>query len=136
MSASPTTNWNWLDRNVLLAVHDEQLAEHGGQTGVRDMGLFESALARAQQVASYGEPDAATLAAAYGYGISRNHPFLDGNKRTAFVAVELFLLLNGYSLTASDVDSVLIMLDVAAGHISETEFAAWITKYATPFNGY
>ena len=129
-------NWNWLDRNVLLAVHDGQLAEHGGQTGVRDMGLFESALARAQQVTSYGEPDAATLAAAYGYGISRNHPFLDGNKRTAFVAVELFLLLNGYSLTASDVDSVLIMLDVAAGHISETECAAWITKYATPLNGY
>ena len=136
MSASPTTHWNWLDRNVLLAVHDEQLAEHGGQTGVRDMGLFESALARAQQVASYGEPDVSTLAAAYGYGISRNHPFLDGNKRTAFVAVELFLMLNGYSLTASDVDSVLVMLDVAAGQISETQFATWIAKHATPLNGH
>jgi death on curing protein len=128
------TDWIWLDRQVLLAVHDEQLAEHGGQIGVRDMTLFESALARAQQVAAYGEPDVATLAAAYGYGISRNHPFLDGNKRTAFVAVELFLMLNGYRLAASDVDCVLTMLDVASGQISEAEFAAWIQKHLATDN--
>jgi death on curing protein len=123
------THWIWLDGQVLLAVHDEQLAEHGGQAGVRDMALFDSALARAQQVAAYGEPDVAALAAAYGYGISRNHPFLDGNKRTAFVAVELFLMLNGYRLAATDVDCVLTMLDVASGQITEPEFAAWIQKH-------
>jgi death on curing protein len=123
------THWIWLDGQVLLAVHDEQLAEHGGQAGVRDMALFDSALARAQQVAAYGEPDVAALAAAYGYGISRNHPFLDGNKRTAFVAVELFLMLNGYRLAATDVDCVLTMLDVASGQITEPEFVAWIQKH-------
>ncbi len=128
------TEWIWLDTDVLLAVHDEQLAEHGGQAGVRDMALFESALARAQQVAAYGSPDAPKLAAAYGYGISRNHPFLDGNKRTAFVAVELFLMLNGWCLTASDVDCVVMMLEVAAGNVTEAEFAQWIGKHAMPID--
>ncbi len=123
------TEWIWLDREVLLAVHDEQLAEHGGQTGVRDMALFESALARAQQLAAYGEPTVAALAAAYGYGISRNHPFLDGNKRTAFVAVELFLLLNGCRLAATDVDCVITMLEVASGNMTEPDFAAWVSKH-------
>ncbi len=127
-------DWVWLDGNVLLAVHDEQLAEHGGQAGVRDITLFESALARAQQLAAYGEPTVAALAASYGYGISRNHPFLDGNKRTAFVAVELFLVLNGYRLAASDVDCVITMLEVAAGNITESDFAAWIGKYVVPLN--
>ncbi len=125
-------DWIWLDADVLLAVHDEQLAEHGGQAGVRDMALFDSALARAQQVAAYGAPDVASLAAAYGYGISRNHPFLDGNKRTAFVAVELFLILNGYRLTASDVDCVVTMLEVASGSISELDFTAWIAQHLGP----
>jgi death on curing protein len=125
-------DWIWLDGDVLLAVHDEQLAEHGGQAGVRDMALFDSALARAQQVAAYGTPDVSALAAAYGYGISRNHPFLEGNKRTAFVAVELFLMLNGYRLTASDVDCVIVMLEVAAGNITELDFTAWIHKHLVP----
>jgi death on curing protein len=124
--------WIWLDREVLLAVHDEQLAEHGGQTGVRDMALFESALARAQQLAAYGEPTVAALAAAYGYGISRNHPFLDGNKRTAFVAVELFLILNGCRLTVNDVDCVITMLEVASGNMTEPDFAAWVSKHVVP----
>ncbi len=128
------TDWIWLDKDVLLAVHDEQLAEHGGQAGVRDMTLFESAVVRAQQVAAYGNPDVAALAAAYGYGISRNHPFLDGNKRTAFVAVELFLVLNGWRLTANDVECVLTMLEVAAGNITEVEFAQWIGKHAVPLD--
>lgn len=128
-----TTNqpdWVWLEAQVLLAVHDAQLAEHGGISGVRDMGLFESALSRPQHLASYQAPDAAALAAAYGYGIARNHPFLDGNKRTAFVAVELFLLLNDYELLATDVDCVMTMLAVAAGEIEEAEFAAWIRVHS------
>ena len=128
-----TTNqpdWVWLEAQVLLAVHDAQLAEHGGISGVRDMGLFESALSRPQHHASYQAPDAAALAAAYGYGIARNHPFLDGNKRTAFVAVELFLLLNDYELLATDVDCVMTMLAVAAGEIEEAEFAAWIRVHS------
>ena len=125
-------DWIWLDGDVLLAVHDEQLAEHGGQAGVRDMALFDSALACAQQVATYGTPDVAALAAAYGYGILRNHPFLDGNKRTAFVAVELFLILNGYRVAASDVDCVIVMLEVASGNITEPDFSAWINKHLTP----
>ncbi len=123
------SDWVWLDRSVMLAVHDEQLAEHGGISGVRDMGLFDSALARPQQVAAYGEPTASKLAAAYGYGIARNHPFLDGNKRTAFVAVELFLILNGFRLTANDQQCVFTMLDVAAGQITEELFAAWIEEH-------
>lgn len=118
--------WRWLDPTVILAVHDAQLAEHGGGAGVRDMALLESALAKPLNLANYEAPDAAALAGAYGYGISRNHPFLDGNKRTAFVAVELFLQLNGFELHASDADCVMVMLKVASGDISETEFAEWL----------
>lgn len=120
------TAWVWLHPQVLLAVHEAQLAEHGGGTGIRDMGLFESALGRAANLATYGAPDVAELAAAYGYGISRNHPFIDGNKRTGYVAMELFLQLNGYELRATDADCVLTMLAVAAGDISETALAEWI----------
>jgi death on curing protein len=115
--------WRWLDGALIHAVHDEQLAEHGGGAGVRDVNLLESALARPEQLAHYGEPDAADLAASYGYGISRNHPFVDGNKRTAFVAVELFLALNGFELTASDADCVVKMLNLAAGKLPEAAFA-------------
>jgi len=122
--------WVWIPINVILAIHEEQLDEHGGLVGVRDQGLLESALAGPEHLAAYGEPDAAELAAAYGYGISRNHPFLDGNKRTAFVAALLFLRLNGYSLIATDMDKVLKMLDVAAGEISEEAFAEWIRQHS------
>ena len=122
--------WIWLDNKVLLAVHDEQLAEHGGISGVRDMGLFESAISRPQNLAVYAKPDAAEIAAAYGYGIARNHPFLDGNKRTAFVAMELFLVLNGYDLLASDVECVMTMLAVAAGDMEEADFAQWIREHS------
>lgn len=118
--------WTWIDPSVIHAVHEEQLAEHGGSTGLRDAGLLESALARPLQLAAYGEPDAAALAAAYGFGLAKNHPFVDGNKRTAFVAVELFLALNGWSLTASDVNCVLAMLRLAGGESSELEFADWV----------
>ncbi len=120
------TIWIWLDNAVLRAVHDEQLSEHGGISGIRDEGMFLSALSCAQNLAAYGAPDFAELAAAYGVGIAKNHPFLDGNKRTAFVAVELFLMLNGYALKATDVDCIITMLAVAAGEMDETSFANWI----------
>ena len=120
------TDWVWPDRAVIVAVHEMQLAEHGGLAGVRDAGLLDSALSRAPNLAAYESPDTAALAAAYGWGISRNHPFIDGNKRTGFVAAELFLNLNGHELQATDADCVLTMLGVAAGEVSEEAFAAWL----------
>ena len=124
--------WRWLELALVHAVHDEQLAEHGGAAGVRDANLLESALARPQQLAHYGEPDMADLAASYGFGLARNHPFVDGNKRTAFVAVELFLAINGFELVASDADCVVTMLDLAAGKSAEAGFAAWIRQNLHP----
>ena len=124
--------WVWIERAVILAVHDMQLAEHGGGGGIRDVNLLESALARPLNLAAYGEPHDAALAAAYGYGISRNHAFIDGNKRTGFVAAELFLRLNGYQLTADDADCVLTMLAVAAGDVTEDEFADWLRRHSVP----
>ena len=122
--------WNWLDSKLIGAVHEEQLSEHGGAPGLRAVGLLESALARPQQLAAYGNPDVADLAAAYGYGLARNHPCIDGNKRTAFVAIELFLALNGLQLSASDADCVRTLLDLAAGEFAEAELAAWIRTHA------
>ena len=123
-------SWIWLNSAVIIAVHEAQLAEHGGGTGVRDQNLLVSALSRPQNLAAYGKPDAADLAAAYGFGISRNHAFIDGNKRTGFVAAEMFLNLNGYQLSADDANSAVTMLAVSAGDITEIEFAAWIRQYA------
>ena len=122
--------WNWIDTSVVLAIHDEQLAEHGGAAGIRDPGLLDSALGRPRNLAAYADPDHADLAAAYAYGIARNHPFVDGNKRTAFVAAELFLVLNGFELAAEDTDCVLTMLAFAAGELDEAAFAAWIRAHA------
>lgn len=122
--------WTWIQPAVLLAVHDEQLAEHGGPSGLRDAGLLESALARPQQIATYGQPDVAALAAAYGFGLARNHPFVDGNKRTAFIAIELFLALNGHELQASDLDCFTTMLALAADELSEEALAGWIRAHA------
>ena len=124
--------WVWIEREVIVAVHDMQLAEHGGLPGTRDAGLLDSALGRPQHLAAYGEPDIAALAAAYGWGIARNHPFIDGNKRTAFVAIELFLQLNGGALHASDADCVLTMLSVAAGDLPEDTLADWLRRHAAP----
>ena len=123
------SEWLWIDPDVLLAAHDEQLEEHGGASGIRDMGMFESALARPQNLAAYKEPDAARLAAAYAFGIAKNHAFVDGNKRTAFVALELFLVLNGCELTADDAQCVLVMLSLASGSFSEAELADWIRRH-------
>ena len=121
----------WIDEAVVWAVHEAQLAEHGGSAGVRDANLLHSALARPQNLAAYGAPDVADCAAAYGYGVARNHPFIDGNKRTAFVCTELFIELNGYRLEAGDADCVRVMLAVAAGEIEEAAFAAWLRAHAT-----
>lgn len=123
------SQWIWIEEAVVWAVHEAQLAEHGGSAGVRDSGLLASALARPLNLAAYGEPDAAALAAAYGFGIARNHPFIDGNKRTAFVCTELFLALNDHSLQADDAQCVSIMLALAAGDLPEAEFADWLRTH-------
>lgn len=117
--------WIWVTLAVAEAAHAEQLSEHGGGQGVRDAGLLESAMARPQNLALYGEPDAAALAAAYGFGIARNHPFVDGNKRTAAVVAETFLLSNGFKLLASDAELVVAILALASGELSEDELADW-----------
>jgi death on curing protein len=119
----------WLAPEVVVAIHEAQLAEHGGSAGTRDAGLLESALARPQNLVAYGNPDTADLAAGYGFGIARNHPFVDGNKRTAFVAAELFLRLNAFQLAADDAACVLTMLAVAAGDMDEPAFAQWIREH-------
>lgn len=122
------SDWSWVANAVALAMHREQIAEHGGGDGVRDFGLFESAMARPQNLTAYGAPDAAALAASYAFGLARNHPFVDGNKRTAAVVSETFLNLNGYSLTASDPEIVVIFLGLAAGELSEDELAEWFRE--------
>jgi death-on-curing protein len=109
-------------------VHDEQLAELGGGTGIRDAGALLSALARPQNLSAYGNPDAADLAAAYAYGVAKNHPFVDGNKRTAWVVARLFLQKNGVALRYRDAEAVLVMLTLAAGDLSEVELAAWFRE--------
>ena len=120
------SGWVWIERAIVFAIHNEQLAEHGGLTGISDEGLLESALAKPSNLAAYHTPDCADLAAAYGFGIARNHPFMDGNKRTAFVAIELFLAMNGYELVAEDADCVLTMFALAAGELDEPALAAWV----------
>jgi death-on-curing protein len=122
----------WIDLEVVLAIHDEQLAEHGGQPGVRDRGLLESAMARPQNQFAYGEHSVVRLAASYAFGISRNHPFLDGNKRTSLVVAELFLEMNGLELTATDAQCVTTFLQLAAGELSEEQLAEWIAGHSTP----
>jgi death-on-curing protein len=122
----------WLSQAVVLAIHEEQLAEHGGGEGVRDLGLLESALGQPLNQAAYGMPDLPALAAALGFELARNHPFVDGNKRTAYVAVETFLALNGLDLTAGDAECVVVMLDLAAGELPEEGFAAWLRDNTTP----
>lgn len=124
--------WHWLQMNVVLAIHEMQLAEHGGGTGIRDAGLLDSALSRPRNLALYDSPDVAELAASYAFGIARNHPFVDGNKRTAYVATELFLSLNGLVLTAKDAECVVNMLALAAGNIDEASFAAWLSQHIKP----
>jgi death-on-curing protein len=127
-------SFRWIERPVVWAIHDAQLREHGGSPGLRDEGLLDSALARPVNLAAYGNPGVEDCAAAYGFGIARNHPFIDGNKRTAFVCIELFLALNGYDLMADDVDCVRTMLALAAGELDEAELAEWIRANQRPQN--
>ena len=119
------TGWTWIDVSVALAIHDEQLAEHGGAGGVRDANAFESAMARPVNLAAYGQPDASALAAAYAFGLARNHAFVDGNKRTAYVVAEIFLALNGIRLVSSDADGILTFVALAAGDLTEPALADW-----------
>lgn len=125
-------SWRWVDKRVLLLLHDESLAEHGGASGLRDEGLLDSALARPLNLVAYGQPDAAALAAAYGVGLAKNHPFVDGNKRTAFLAVGLFLALNGNRLTANQAAATVAVFQLAAGELSEEAFAAWLREHTAP----
>ena len=122
-------NWRWIDKQALLLLHDESLAEHGGAAGLRDEGLLDSALARPLNLNAYGTPDFADLAASYAIGLAKNHAFVDGNKRTAFLATGMFLHLNGYRLSVSQVDATVTMIAVAAGDTDEAGFANWLRKH-------
>ena len=121
-------SWRWVDKQALLLLHDESLAEHGGASGLRDEGLLESALARPLNLVAYDAPDFADLTAAYGFGIAQNHPFIDGNKRAAFLAVGLFLHINGYRLRVEQAEATATVLALAAGELEEPAFAAWIRE--------
>ena len=122
--------WTWVVESVALAIHEAQLAEHGGMTGLRDAGLLSSALARPQNLEAYGQDsDVTDLAAAYAFGIARNHPFVDGNERTAFVVMELFLNLNGWSLEADDAECISTMESLASGDLAEKELATWLRSH-------
>ena len=119
-------SWAWIERDAVLCIHEEQLLEHGGGSGIRDASLLDSALARPLQLSHYGAPDAFDLAAAYAFGIARNHPFIDGNKRTAWVVARVFLILHGWDRNATDEQCYLSMIQLAAGEIEQDAFAAWL----------
>lgn len=116
----------WIRRDVIDTMHDLQLVEHGGAAGIRDEGHLDSALAKPRNKYAYGDTDIHSLAAAYAFGIARNHPYIDGNKRTAFLAAYVFLKINGFHLVASEVAAVQMMLDLASGAIDEAVFAQWL----------
>ncbi len=124
--------WRWINKGALLLLHADSLAEHGGAEGLRDEGLLDSALARPLNLVAYGKPDVAALAASYGVGLAKNHAFVDGNKRAAFLSVGLFLALNGWRLKAGEAEATLTMLDVASGTLDETQFADWIRHHLVP----
>jgi death on curing protein len=124
-------DWRWVSPEAVIAIHEEQLAEFGGPAGIRDEGGLHSALARPLNLAAYGQPDAAALAAAYAFGIVRNHPFVEGNKRTAWVSARLFLAKNGVELKFGQAEAVVRMLAFAAAEVSEDEFAQWLRERIT-----
>jgi death-on-curing protein len=121
--------WTWIDTAVVLAIHDQQLAEHGGLAGVRDMPLLESALARPEQLAAYGDPDVFDLAAIYAHGIARNHPFADGNKRTAYVVCLLFLRLHDIRISATGPERVILFERLGKGEIDRDMLAGWLRSH-------
>lgn len=122
----------WIDRRALLLLHGESLVLHGGAPGMRDEGLLDSALARPENLAAYGQPDVFDCAAAYAFGLAKNHPFIDGNKRAAFLGAGMFLRLNGFRLTATQHDATLTMLALAASDITEAAYADWLRNHTTP----
>ena len=122
--------WRWLREDVVVAMHSEQITEHGGSPGIRDAGLLSSALARPQNHAAYGEHSVFDLAAAYAFGIIANHPFVDGNKRTGFLAAYVFLYLNGWELMASEAEALAAALALAVGEMDEAGFSNWFKDYA------
>ena len=124
--------WRWVDRRLLTLLHDESLAMHGGASGLRDEGLLDSALARPQNLAAYGSTDLAALCASHAAGLSQNHPFVDGNKRAAFLAVGLCLGLNGHRLAASQAEATVAMFGLAGGEFDEATFAAWLRGRIAP----
>ena len=126
------SEWQWLARDVILAIHDEQLAEHGGRPGIRDIGLLEAALARPLNRAAYGEVTVFDLAAAYAVGVVRNPPFVDGNKRVAFLAAALFLVEHDFEVIASDDAVVASMLSLAEGAMDEEGYALWLRNSSAP----
>lgn len=127
----------WITKEMALAFHDRQLAEHGGQPGLRDEGLLESALARPHQLFTYGDPppDIIAIAASYAHGLAKNHPFLDGNKRTAHVVYRVFLRLNGIEVTATKEDLFYATLALAAGEHDEETFTAWLCSVTAEYGG-
>ena len=122
----------WIDRRALLLLHGESLVLHGGAPGIRDEGLLDSALARPENLAAYGQPDVHDCAAAYAFGLVKNHPFIDGNKRAAFLGAGMFLRLNGFRLTATQQDATLTMLALAASDMTEAAYADWLRKHTAP----
>jgi death on curing protein len=120
----------WLDEDAVLAIHEAQIAEHGGATGVRDLGLLASALARPQNAAAYSDVDVADLAALYALGVIKNHPFIDGNKRVGTVLLETFLELHDHELTVADDDMFTMILSLATGEVSDADFTTWVRKHA------
>jgi death-on-curing protein len=120
--------WHWLEADELVAIHAELVAEFGGAPGLRDRGLVESAAARPKHLASYGQPTVFELAAAYAFGLARNHPFVDGNKRIALVAAFTFLELHGWNVSAEEPAAVLVFLDLAAGEVEEQQLAVWLRE--------
>lgn len=124
----------WINKEDVYKIHTEQLAEHGGFPGVRDKGLVESSLSRPQNLFFYQKPSLFDLAAAYAYGIIKNHPFLDGNKRTSFVISVLFLRLNGYGLFTTSLDKITTFLNLADGSISEKEMSQWFKEKSRPIS--
>lgn len=127
------SEWRWVNKQALLLLHDESLAEHGGAAGLRDGGLLDSALARPLNLVAYGTPDIADLATAYASGLAQNHPFVDGNKRAAFLATGLFLMLNGYRLATTQAEATLTVLELAAGTLDDAAFADWIRSHLQPY---
>jgi death-on-curing protein len=130
---SSRNRFDWLDEDVVLAIHEAQVAEHGGKAGVRDLGLLASGLARPQNAAAYSEVDVPEAAALYAVGIIKNHPFIDGNKRVGAVLLETFVQLHGYELVVTDRELLEVILGLAAGEIAQDAFVSWVHERARLF---